>query len=251
MLSGKGPLMAKTVVSRPRLAAPEAEQGYWEEYFAVARRLGHSWREEAKRLASSFARLRTHRVSLVLDLGCGAGDLSDALSRTPFQVIGLDLASSALRFARERYPRLKLVQADVSEGLPFRPGAFDAVVACLALHYFPWDGTAAICEEIHRVLREEGIFLFRVNSTADLAHGAGRGRQLEPRLFEHNGRIKRFFTEADCRSMVRCFDLHFLEHRLIQHLDCVDGCWAVRQKAVWDGLVQKGGSPLGKRAATV
>ena len=32
-----------------------------------------------------------------------------------------------------------------------------------------------------------------------------------------------------------------LEHRLIPHLDCVNGCWAVRQKAVWDGLAEKAG----------
>lgn len=240
--------MVETVVSQMRPA--EGERTYWEEYFAVARRLGHSWESETKELASLIARLRTHGVSLVLDLGCGAGDLSDALSRAPFQVIGLDLAGSALRFARERYPRLKSVQADVTEGLPFRPGAFDGVVACLALHYFPWDSTAAIFTKIHQLLQEGGLLFFRVNSTADQAHGAGRGRQLEPHFYEYNGRIKRFFTEADCRSMVRCFGLHFLEHRQIQHLDCVDGCWAVRQKAVWDCLAQKGGSPLGKRAAT-
>lgn len=236
--------MAKTVVSQTRTAAPEAERRYWEEYFAVARRVGHSWKIEAEGLASSIARLRTYRVSRVLDLGCGAGDLSDLLSRSAFQVIGLDLASSALRLARQRYPQLQLVQSNVTEGLPFLSGAFDAVAACLALHYFSWDTTVAIFGEIHRVLRVEGLFLFRVNSTTDHAHGAGRGRRLEPHLYECNGRIKRFFTEANCRSLVRCFDLHFLEHRLIHHLDCVDGCWAVRQKSVWDGLVQKRGSAL-------
>lgn len=229
--------MVETVVSQMR--PPEAERSYWEEYFAAARRLRHSWESETKEFASLMARLRTHGVSVVLDLGCGAGDLSGLLSRSGLQVISLDLAGTALLFARERHPGLKVVQADLSEGLPFRSGTFDAIVACLALHYFPWHTTVAIFTKIHRLLRKGGLFFFRVNSTADQAHGAGRGRQLEPHFYEYHGRIKRFFTEADCRFLVQCFGPHFLNHRLIQHLDCVDGCWAVRQKAVWDGLVHK------------
>ncbi|MDV2480391.1 MAG: class I SAM-dependent methyltransferase [bacterium] len=231
-----------TAMSQMRAARPGVEQKYWEEYFTAARRLGHSWKDEAKTLAPLIFRLRSHGVSRVLDLGCGAGDLSHLLGRARFEVTGLDLAGSALRFARERHPGLKVVQADVTRSLPIRSKAFDAVVACLALHYFPWGATVAISEEVHRLIREGGLFFFRVNSTADQAHGAGRGQKVGPHLYECGGRLKRFFDEADCRSLVRCFGLHYLEHRLIPHLDCVDGRWAVRQKAVWDGLAQKGGA---------
>jgi len=219
------------------------KRAYWEEYFAVARRLGHSWRAEAKELAPLLTYLRTHGVSRALDLACGAGDVSCLLRGAGFQVIGLDVAGSAVRCARERHPGVRVVQADVTKGLPFQPGTFDAVVACLALHYFAWGATIAILEEIHRLLRVGGLFFFRVNSTEDQAHGAGQGRQVEPHFYECDGRLKRFFDETDCHSMVRRFSLHFLEHRIVQHLDCVDGCWGVRQKAVWDCLVQKDGPP--------
>lgn len=224
-------------------AAPGTEGTYWEDYFTAARRLGHSWMDEAKGFAPLISRLRSHGALRVLDLGCGAGDLSCLLRRSGLQVIGLDLAGAALRFVRDRHPELKVVQANIAQGLPFQSGTFDAVTASLTLHYFPWGTTVTILEEIHRLLREEGLLFFRVNSTADQAHGAGRGQQVEPHLYEWGGRLKRFFGKADCRSLVRCFRLHFLEHRMIPHLDCVDGCWAVRQKAVWDCLAQKSGSP--------
>lgn len=241
ILPWEGPVPLDTAMSQMRAALPGVEQRYWEEYFTAARRFGHSWKDEAKALAPLISRLRDHGVSRVLDLGCGAGALSHLLGRSRFRVTGLDLAASALRFALERHPGLKVVQADVTS-LPIRSGAFDAVVACLTLHYFPWSTTVAVFGEIHRLIREGGLFFFRVNSTADQAHGAGRGQRVEPHLYECDGRLKRFFDEADCRSLVRCFGLHYLEDRLIPHLDCVDGHWAVRQKAVWDGLAQKGGA---------
>ncbi len=235
--------MVHTVSPQMTPAAPRTEKTYWEEYYTAARRLGHSWKDEAKAFAPLIVRLRSDGISRVLDLGCGAGDLSSFLSGEGFQVIGLDLAESAVRFARERHPELKVVQANIAQRLPFQSGTFDAVTASLALHYFPWSTTLSIFEEVHRLISEGGFFFFRVNSTTDQAHGAGRGQQVEPHLYEWGGRLKRFFGEADCRFLVRCFRLHFLEHRLIPHLDCVDGCWAVRNKAVWDCLAQKCGLP--------
>ncbi|MFQ5848304.1 MAG: class I SAM-dependent methyltransferase, partial [Candidatus Methylomirabilales bacterium] len=232
-------MKSATVVSTTRVDTPEIAREYWEEYFAVAQRLGYSWMDEAKGFVPLVAYLRKVGAARVLDLGCGAGDVGSLLSRSGFRVIGLDLAGSALRFARERHPTLEVVQADLSTRLPFRSGTFDAVVTCLALHYFSWNTTVAILREVYRLISEGGIFFFRVNSTADRAHGAGRGRQVEPNLYERGGRLKRFFDEADCRSLVRDLNLLLLEHRQVPHLDCVDGCWGVRHKAVWDGLAQK------------
>jgi SAM-dependent methyltransferase len=214
------------------------ERNYWERYFAAAKELGYWWENEAA-LITAIIPHRAVEKFRVLDLGCGAGDLGGALWRAGFQVSGLDVAASALRLAQERHPGLTVVQADIAQALPFRTETFDAVIACLALHYFPWVTTVAIAHEIHRILRGDGIFTFRVNSTEDRAHGAGQGRQVEAHLYARGGRLKRFFDETECRSLVRPFRLHSLQHRILPHLDCVNGSWAVRHKAVWDGLAHK------------
>lgn len=235
--------MLRALTSAATSEASGVKGKYWEEYFAAARHLGHCWEAEAKAFAPLIAHLRDRGIFRVLDLGCGAGDLCSLLRHSGLQVVGLDLAGSALRIARERFPHLKFVQADLANGFPFRSGTFDAVVACLSIHYFHWSTTVALIREIRRMLRGGGLFFLRVNSTTDHAHGAGQGRQIETDLYECEGRLKRFFHEADCRLLLQDFTIELLEHRRIPHLDCVEGRWAIRQKAVWDGLAQKGGSP--------
>jgi SAM-dependent methyltransferase len=86
--------------------------------------------------------------------------------------------------------------------LPFADASFDVVTAGLSLHYFPWDGTVSIMNEVHRVLRPGGLFGFAVNASGDSEFGYGRGEEIEPGLFAFDGRLKRFFTEANCRRLL-------------------------------------------------
>ncbi len=84
----------------------------------------------------------------VLDVGCGSSRLLGAL---PAHSVGLDLLVGKLRRAR-RFGR-SLVQAD-AVGLPFRDGAFDAVVASQVVERLPPGGHALT--EMARVLRPGG-----------------------------------------------------------------------------------------------
>jgi len=94
----------------------------------------------------------TRGADRVLDLGCGVGRL---LPRSHGrQTIGMDLSRGMLRRAADAgYP---LVAAD-AHGLPFKGGAFDAVIAaCGVFRYLPW------CEaspESSRVLAPGGVLL--------------------------------------------------------------------------------------------
>src|SRR5690606_10531800 len=97
--------------------------------------------------------------------------------------------------------QVQRVNAALPAPLPFRDEAFDYVVAGLSLHYFPWQETCAIAHEIGRVLRPNGRLIFRVNSTEDMAHGYGRGEEVEPNCFVDRRHYKRFFDEAMCRRL--------------------------------------------------
>lgn len=75
-------------------------------------------------------RLDRFGAHTVLDLGCGNGWLTAALSRCGFEVLGLDSSSSGIDIARRAHPELPFRHADVL--LPPAPdlqGRFDAVVA--------------------------------------------------------------------------------------------------------------------------
>jgi SAM-dependent methyltransferase len=87
----------------------------------------------------------------VLDLGCGPGYYTDALTKHGAEVVSTDLSESDLR---RRVPALP--RAAVSDGtrLPFRDSAFDGVFCSNMLEHTPDPG--GIITEIERVLRPGG-----------------------------------------------------------------------------------------------
>ena len=98
----------------------------------------------------------------VLDAGCGAGPLSEALRAKGAIVTGFDSSPAMLELARERLGEdADLQVADISQPLPYADGAFDDVIVSLVLHYLQ-DWTAPL-SELRRVLKPGGRLLLAVN----------------------------------------------------------------------------------------
>jgi SAM-dependent methyltransferase len=100
-------------------------------------------------------------VRRVLDVGCGAGDVSLAVVRdgarrgVQVHVTCLDHSEQMLALARRAAggdPALAFVRAD-GASLPFPDGAFDVAICTLALHHFEPDGAGALLRELRRVAR--------------------------------------------------------------------------------------------------
>ena len=74
--------------------------------------------------------------SLILDVGCGSGLSGEILSEHDHTWIGMDVAPSMLEIALERDDENgDLMLADMGQGLPFRPGTFDAAVSISAVQW--------------------------------------------------------------------------------------------------------------------
>ncbi|KAF2759273.1 methyltransferase [Pseudovirgaria hyperparasitica] len=75
--------------------------------------------------------------SLILDIGCGSGLSGSILSAEapPHTWIGLDISASMLAVALERDVEGDLFLADAGQGVPFRPGTFDAAISISALQW--------------------------------------------------------------------------------------------------------------------
>lgn len=86
----------------------------------------------------------------VLDVGCGTGYFSNALSDRGLNVTGLDPDLPALRFARQRDPRIALAGGRAG-ALPFADGAFDHALAMTSLCFVP--DPARALRELWRVSR--------------------------------------------------------------------------------------------------
>jgi 2-polyprenyl-3-methyl-5-hydroxy-6-metoxy-1,4-benzoquinol methylase len=75
------------------------------------------------------------RPRAILDLGCGAGWMSDKL--TPFgAVTGTDLADEVVARAAVRWPQVRFVAGDFMT-LPFPPSSFDVIVCLEVLAHVP------------------------------------------------------------------------------------------------------------------
>lgn len=134
--------------------------------------------------------------SLVLETGCGGGRLLEPLSRhrPGLTVVGMDLARSSLLPLARNFPGW-LVQADVS-ALPFRDGAFDAVVCRHVLGHLPEPGRKAAASEMLRVLKGGGSLFFEGFSTGDARFG--KGCRVEPATFERgDGTWQHYFTAEE------------------------------------------------------
>jgi ubiquinone/menaquinone biosynthesis C-methylase UbiE len=112
-------------------------------------------RPEMIRLAGDVDGLR------VLDAGCGAGPLAEALTGKGALVSGFDLSSAMIDLARKRLgPDADLRVADLGAPLPYPDDEFDLVVVSLALHYVQ-DWASALAE-LRRVLKDGGRLLVSI-----------------------------------------------------------------------------------------
>ena len=159
--------------------APVGQRGKWETFWQDPTIVA-----EATHLLSVDLALRLLRVEgypgrplRVLDLGCGAGRVMALLDAAGCRAVGVDLATGALRVARQDLgPGARLVQADAFH-LGLATGSFDVV---LSLGYASVGSYVGVQDEIARVLRPHGVALidFRRVSLYYLPVLPWRGRRL-------------------------------------------------------------------------
>jgi len=99
--------------------------------------------------------------ALILDLGCGCGDLSCLLSLAGFKTIGADISHGHLQYAakkiREKSIDAGFIQID-GQRLPLLDNSVDACCTYLVLNYLQQD-LSEMLSEIFRVLRPGCSFI--------------------------------------------------------------------------------------------
>jgi SAM-dependent methyltransferase len=143
---------------------------YSPEYF-TARESWRDWRIEARNL---ITRARVSQGTRVLEIGCGGGGLLRWLGAHGARAVGVDTLAIALNRAREKLDadehgqtrikqksprssaaiRVQLLRVGEDGALPFRDGAFDAVIGQHVVEHLA-DADAAL-REWHRVLAPGG-----------------------------------------------------------------------------------------------
>ncbi|KAI9373338.1 S-adenosyl-L-methionine-dependent methyltransferase [Aspergillus egyptiacus] len=102
--------------------------------------------------------------SLILDVGCGSGLSGEILSREPPEQggphtwIGMDISPSMLDVALQRGAEGDLFLADIGQGVPFRPGTFDAAISISAIQWLCNAETSDVSPEGRLRRFFEGLF---------------------------------------------------------------------------------------------
>jgi 2-polyprenyl-6-hydroxyphenyl methylase/3-demethylubiquinone-9 3-methyltransferase len=105
----------------------------------------------------------------VLDVGCGAGFLSNDLAKEKLQVTGIDLSEESLIVAK-KYDETKSVIYQTADAyhLPFPDQSFDVITAMDFLEHV--DDPKGVIKEFSRVLKPNGIFIFHTFNRNPLAY---------------------------------------------------------------------------------
>jgi ubiquinone/menaquinone biosynthesis C-methylase UbiE len=171
-----------------------------------------------------LARLADTTPSMIIDLGCGTGQLAyRLLGRFPgARVVGVDLSAGMLAEAADRLgpvpsERWGLVRAD-AERLPVRSSSVDVVVCTESFHWYRHQGP--VLDGLASVLGPDGRLLI-----ASIATVTGFGDRLLRRLTRLGGRPIRAVAPARLRRLLNQAGFEVLNQQRVPRLGA--GAWPV------------------------
>jgi len=94
----------------------------------------------------------------ILEVGCGAGRLTNYLTQKGFNIIGFDISRNLIKDGNTRYPDAMKFLAS-GDSMPFSNSTFDVVLSFDVLEHIP-DVNEHILE-VRRVLKKGGLYLFQ------------------------------------------------------------------------------------------
>ncbi len=139
---------------------------YWNDLYAKVENCRDFHFVQRLEIVSALITERFPRSTRLLDLGCGAGVLTERLVAEGYNVDAVDMSPDMIEFSKQRLAKFdsstyRLARAEC-QSLPFTDAAFD-VVACIGVFGYMDDVDAAI-REIKRVLRPGGTLILSIRN---------------------------------------------------------------------------------------
>ena len=198
----------------------ESHATWWQDQFTDG--VDPEYTEQILPLVAEHLPSEDERTSgLLVDVGCGEGQVARVAADAGMTVVGLDPAATQVRVARERAGGPVYLQGSAT-ALAVADGVADAAVACLVFEHIV-DVDAALAE-VARVLRPGGRFLFLLNHPLLQTPGSGwiDDQVLDPP--EQYWRIGPYLTEADTVEEVeKDVFIRFFHRPLSRYLNAAIG----------------------------
>ena len=113
------------------------------------------------------------KPSLVLDLGCGSGSLTDIMAKKGYDMIGVDISPEMLDMAREKNPEILYLNQDMREFELY--GTVDAIYSSFdCINYITnKNDVKKIFKLVNNYLNYGGLFIFDINTVHKLKNVLG------------------------------------------------------------------------------
>ncbi|MBY0462750.1 MAG: class I SAM-dependent methyltransferase [Alphaproteobacteria bacterium] len=99
--------------------------------------------------------LKDKKEHVVLDIGCGVGDLHSYLAQKGRKISGVDVSAESIKIAKNTN-KGNIYSVYDGEKLPFDDNTFDAVLTTCVMHHVPPAQWQRFIDEMVRVTKKEG-----------------------------------------------------------------------------------------------
>jgi len=145
-----------------------------------------------------FAFSGTPRQGKLLELGCGAGNLSIALAEKGFDVFGVDFSQTAINWAKENAKQcgknIEFEVADVCNLVSLENESFDIAYDGYCFHCILGENRAIALTEWKRILKPEGLLFISSLCAPAMDPNFPDTFNLDTRVQAETGFPRRFIT---------------------------------------------------------
>ena len=156
------------------------------------------------------------KINNIIELGAGLGRDSIFFAKNNIKIQALDYSSSGIKIINHKIKKNNLSNYistklfDVREKLPFKDNSIDAcyshMLYCMAL---TTKDLEKLNNEIHRILKPNGLNIYTVRHTNDGDYK--NGKHIGEDLYENDGFIVHYFSEEKVNSLLNGFNNITLE----------------------------------------
>ncbi|MBU7026647.1 MAG: class I SAM-dependent methyltransferase [Theionarchaea archaeon] len=159
---------------------------------------------------------KTHEVTKILDLGCGAGRHTIYLADHGFDVYGIDISTEGIKKAAQQLHdlnlRATLTTGSIYHTLPYDSNFFDSVISIRVLHHGRIEAIGRAIKEIERVVKPNGFIFVTVRKRTPKKFRFPF-KEIAPRTYVpleglEKGVVHYLFTKKILEKEFKAFNIH-------------------------------------------
>ena len=192
----------------------DQQSQHWEKNFSNKPEMfGLESSISAKKALNFF---KEKKINNIIELGAGLGRDSIFFAKNNIKIQALDYSSSGIEIINHKIKRDNLSNYistklfDVREKLPFKDNSIDAcyshMLYCMALTIADLQ---KLNNEIHRILKPNGLNIYTVRHTNDGDYK--NGKHIGEDLYENDGFIVHYFSQEKVSTLLNGFENIALE----------------------------------------